>query len=83
MSAKTEWERNGLQFLPPKLGLCQICATDHKPENPHNKDSLYYQMTFRNEHGRSPTWEDAMSHCSEKVKSLWCEELKKLGEKLK
>lgn len=42
-------------ILPPPSGKCQECAVDHKPEEPHNRDSLYYQMAFRQKHGRWPT----------------------------
>jgi hypothetical protein len=45
-------------------------AVDHPVEHPHNKDSLYYQFRFHGVHGRWPTWEDAMAHCSEKVKAV-------------
>lgn len=83
MRKKLKGRRDESGFLPPKPGLCQVCATDHKPENPHNRDSLFYQMTFKNEYGRSPTWEDAMAHCSEKVKKLWREELRKEGVEIK
>lgn len=66
-------------LLPPALDACQVCATKHKPEWPHNKDSLYYQLAFRDEHGRWPTWADAIAHCSEEMKEAWKKELIKLG----
>lgn len=69
----------GMMLLPPKPGVCQECAVDHDPKLPHNKDSLYYQTKFHMEHGRYPTWEDAMSHCSDEMKEFWREELKKHG----
>ncbi len=64
-------------LMPPAPGKCQICAVDHEPEAPHNKDSLYYQMAFNGIVGRSPTWADAMAHCSDHVRKLWTAELKK------
>ena len=73
---------DGLCILPPKSDVCQECAVDHKPDQPHDQKSLYYQYYFRAKHGRSPTWEDAMKHCSEGTKKLWREELIKAGEKL-
>lgn len=69
----------GMMLLPPKPGVCQECATDHDPEMPHNKQSLYYQTKFQMEHGRAATWEDAMAHCSDEVKEAWKKELLKLG----
>lgn len=55
-------------LLPPAADKCQNCAGDHPEGAPHNRDSLYYQMAFQTDHGRAPTWEDAMEHCSEEVK---------------
>lgn len=62
---------------PP--GTCPKCAVKHDPQLPHNKDSLAYQYKFYDENGRWPTWEDAMSHCSEEMKNLWVEELRRKG----
>lgn len=70
----------GLRLLLPKSDLCQECATRHSPNQPHNRNSLYYQIHFKIEHGRSPNWEDAMAHCDEEIKQLWREELVKLGK---
>lgn len=72
----------GLKLLPPKPDLCQECATKHGINEPHNKDSLYYQIHFKMKYGRFPNWEDAMAHCSENMKQLWREELTKLGKSL-
>ncbi len=69
----------GMFLLPPRSDLCQECATKHEPEMPHNQQSLYYQMAFKIKHGRSPTWADAMAHCSDEMKAVWTEELRKLG----
>ena len=40
-------------------GTCTECATKHKTDQPHNRDSLYYQYNDYNKHGRWPTWKDA------------------------
>jgi len=69
----------GFDLLGPPLGTCPECAVKHDPEIPHNKGSLFYQYKFYNEHGRWPTWEDAMAHCSEEMKEFWRQELKKRG----
>lgn len=69
-------------FLKPRPDLCQTCAVKHPESAPHNKDSLYYQMSFQVQHGREPTWKDAMAHCSEEVKVMWIEQLTKLGVKI-
>ena len=65
--------------LPPKPDVCQKCATKHHPDSPHNAQSLYYQYSFMAEHGRWPTWEDAVAHCPERIKEMWIVELKKRG----
>jgi len=66
-------------LMPAAPGTCPECAVDHPPELPHNQQSLFYQYKFYNDHGRWPTWEDAMSHCSEDMKTIWREELRKRG----
>ena len=68
-----------LQMLPPAPGLCKICATKHEEELPHNRDSLYYQFWFYGTYKRSPTWADAMLHCSDDMKQQWVEHLKAHG----
>lgn len=64
-------EGAGLMMLPPKPGLCQWCATAHDPDMPHNQKSLYYQVKFAAIHGRSPTWTEAMAHCSPEMQAAW------------
>lgn len=62
-----------------KEGHCPECAVKHQPGLPHNQQSLYYQYNFREQHGRWPTWKDAMSHCSAEMKQYWIKELSKKG----
>jgi len=71
-----------MMLLPPKPDVCQQCAVDHEPEQPHNQRSLYYQYWFYSQHGRWPTWKDAMSHCEDSIKSFWIRELDKRGVKI-
>lgn len=66
-------------LLPAAPGTCPECAVAHPPELPHNQKSLFYQTKFYIDHNRYPTWEDAMGHCSEEMKAVWREELRKLG----
>lgn len=66
-------------LLPAAPGKCPECAVEHPPECPHNQQSLFYQYQFYNEHGRWPTWEDAMAHCDEAMKDVWRRELKARG----
>ena len=66
-------------LLPPPEGTCPECAVKHEAEMPHNQQSLYYQYYFCNKHGRWPTWQDAMAHCTDEVKAAWTEALKEHG----
>ena len=63
--------RKNLNLVPAKPGTCPECATEHSPDEPHNRDSLYYQMRFYLQHRRSPSWDDAMAHCDAETKALW------------
>ena len=65
--------------LPCAPDVCQECAVKHDPEMPHNQQSLYYQYKFYQKHGRWPTWEDALAHCSTEMQDAWKESLKKRG----
>lgn len=52
-------------------GQCSQCAVKHEPDQPHNQQSLAYQYSFYAEHGRWPTWTDAMAHCDHHVVQQW------------
>ena len=68
-----------LHMLPAKPDRCQMCAMAHGLEEPHNRDSLFYQMFFYQRYGRWPTWADAIAHCPPLMQHLWKEELAKRG----
>lgn len=72
-------EFKDFKILPPPPNVCQECAVDHRPELPHNQQSLFYQYKFYHTHGRWPTWKDAMEHCSEEMKQAWVEALATKG----
>lgn len=63
-------------------GTCPECAVKHDQNQPHNRDSLAYQYCFYDQHGRFPTWEDAMAHCTPDVKELWKQKLREHGVKI-
>ena len=67
------------KMLPAPKDTCQVCATKHEPENPHNQQSFFYLYDFYGKHGRWPTWGDAMAHCTPEMKAYWCEALKQAG----
>ena len=73
----------GFHLLPAKPGTCSECSTVHDPTYPHNQQSLYYQYHFYADHNRFPTWEDAMSHCTEEMKRVVIEELTKRNIKVR
>jgi hypothetical protein len=68
-------EIKGLTLLPPAPGLCQSCACDHIPEEPHNWQSMFWAFWFDGVHGRSPTLEDAFAHCSADTCDRWATRL--------
>jgi len=69
----------GLMLMPCKPGVCQECARDHTPDNPHDAQSMYYQYKFYAQHHRWPTWKDAIAHCSEEIRTLWEQALRERG----
>ncbi len=60
-------------MLPAAAGACPVCARNpaHLEDQPHDAQSLFYQYAFYGEHGRWPTWKDALAHCSDEVKQQW------------
>lgn len=72
-------EERSLELLPPPKHCCQVCAWEHRPEQPHNFQTLYYKIWFQKEYGRAPTWEDAMMHCEDEVKEQWKIHLREFG----
>lgn len=68
-------------LMPPHPDACQVCARNpaHPPGQPHNADSLYYKYAFYGEHGRWPTWADAIAHCSDETRALWEDALRCAG----
>jgi len=72
-------KRGDIILAPPRRGTCRECATPHGPREPHNRDSLYYQMKFRQKHGRTPSWTDAIAHLDEADREKWKAILEKQG----
>lgn len=68
-----------IKITPPSAKACRICATVHDPQDPHDRDSLYYQNWFRKRFKRFPTWNDAMAHCSEITKACFKAKLIRRG----
>lgn len=52
-------EATGIRILIPIRGTCPLCAARHEKGEPHDRDSLYFQLQFYRRHKRLPTWEDA------------------------
>jgi hypothetical protein len=55
----------------PPYPVCPECGQQHPPELPHKAHSIDYQLRFYARHGRAPTWEDSMAHCSEEIKEAY------------
>lgn len=51
-----------IHVLPPRPGVCKICAARHIPEEPHDHRSLYYIVHFYRRNKRFPTQEDAKAN---------------------
>jgi hypothetical protein len=51
-----------MTLMPPAKDRCQTCAADHKPEEPHNPQSLYWGVARQMQKLPPPTWEDALAH---------------------
>ncbi len=58
-------------MLPARPGYCQVCAVKHDPTQPHNAQSLPYQVWFQSAYGRGATWADAVAHCAPEVIEQW------------
>lgn len=72
--------RHGMMMLgKTPEGTCQECATKHEPTIPHNRQSLCYQYKFYDQHGRWPTWRDAMAHCTPEIQEKWQQALEEKG----
>lgn len=69
-------------ILPLAPDCCQVCGVKHEPGDPHDKQSLFYQMKFYRDYGHWPTWEDAMKHCPEEIKAEWRTMLRFFNEKV-
>ncbi len=66
-------------MVPPPPGACPECNTEHDPDDAHNVVSMHYHLGFKGRHGRWPTWEDAMAHCSPERQNAIRTALKALG----
>lgn len=74
-----EFDKNEIRLLAPGKAKCRICADRHSTHEPHNRNSLYYQMKFRRANGREPTWNDALADLSPLTQAYWRGELAKKG----
>src|SRR6266581_4295120 len=78
-TGKEDHQPMSWKMLPPSKDKCQICAAKHVPAEPHNAQSIYYQMAFQGMVGRSPTWADAIAHCAEHTRKQWKDQLQRMG----
>ncbi|TMO87649.1 hypothetical protein [Pseudoalteromonas ruthenica] len=78
MNVKTK-KLTTANLLPPPADKCQQCGVKHDSDQPHNRDSMFYQVRFKLEHERNPTWSDAIAHCSPAVIEQWVKALREHG----
>lgn len=52
-----------IRILAPVPGRCRVCAAKHRPEEGHDRNSLYYQVRFYQKYRRFPNQEDAAQPC--------------------
>jgi len=76
---KEQFSERGIPFSKTKSDYCPVCGKRHEKEWPHYRNSLGYQYKFYDEHGRWPSWADAMAHCPEPVKNYCKDVLSVLG----
>jgi hypothetical protein len=68
--------------LMPETNACPRCGSVHELSQPHNAVAPRYLEWFAKSpghHGRTPTWADAMAHCSPGVQAEWRALLKQCG----
>lgn len=68
-------EGGGLRMLPGPPGTCEYCHVAHDPTQPHDQQSLSYQMKFYAINNRWPTWSDAIAHCTPEIMAEWREQI--------
>ena len=75
---------DGVHLLPCHPDACQECGHNppHEAYEPHDAQSLYYQYHFYSEHGRWPTWTDAIAHLSPEMQEFWKTALLEMGQTL-
>jgi hypothetical protein len=54
---------NPLSAMLSKPPTCDYCGDAHWPDEGHDAGSLIYQRNFERDHGRRPTYRDAVAHC--------------------
>lgn len=70
-----------MTLLPPPPDACQQCGVKHQANEPHNQESLFWQIHFNRIHGRWPSWQDAAAHCDPEVQQIVKETVEAAGQK--
>lgn len=78
--SRLDMDGEGAMFLmPPDPRLCQVCAREHTPEEPHDPTTMYAEMRARMRGEPVPSWRSAMEHCAPDVQARWTAELSRRG----
>ena len=76
-----EFGKDEIRLLAPGKNKCPICADRHSDREPHNRNSLYYQVKFRRKYHRFPQWDDTLAGLNQMMQAYWRGELAKAGVK--
>ncbi len=68
-----------VMMLPPPEGCCRICGVDHKPNAPHNAETVFYETRFSLRYKRRGTWADAIAHVPEPERTRLEKKIKALN----
>lgn len=69
-------------LFPLPEGICPQCGIFHEYHEPHQVNTVHYQVWFKRKHGRYPTAQDAVAHCSARTKLDWLKYLHESPSKI-
>lgn len=66
-------------LMPPAPHVCQVCAVDHEPAEPHDPESFYWRTKRHIAGEPAPTWADALAHVEPELRAAWVAALAERG----
>jgi hypothetical protein len=61
----------GWKILKPGEEMCQTCGVRHEENEPHDANSLYWNLHNELRNLPEPTWSDAIAHCDQDTQKHW------------